>query len=281
MLKSIAYIGYGFVGKSCHKVFEHNAEAIIVDPKYSDIIIEDLSNLLPDLVFVSLNAPTLSDGRVDASIIYDVLQQLADIKYKEYVILKSTLPPLIVEDLARLYFDTGKLRLIYSPEFLSEEQWEEDSRNPKQIILAGNYKDCNDIRDIYKRHSHVGPFTRFTVTDFKTAALAKYAINSFLATKVVFMNQLYQLYGDIYGGHGQPENWKEFCSILENDTRLGFTHMKVPGPDGKFGYGGSCFLKDMSAIIGFDTNDRMTLIKEATEANTQIRLTGDLTYEKK
>ena len=87
---------------------------------------------------------------------------------------------------------------------------------------------------------------------------------------------MYQLYNDIHGGAGHPENWKEFCELMENDTRIGFSHMRVPGPDGNFGYGGSCFPKDMAAMIGFDINERMSLVREAAESNTQIRLAGAL-----
>lgn len=277
-MPNIAYIGYGFVGKACHKAFEHNAVAIIIDPKYTDNTIDELRNFPVDIAFVSINAPTLDDGSVDASVIYTVFRQLVDIHYTGLVVLKSTLPPAIIADLSREFFDTSDLRLIYSPEFLREANWEEDALNPKQIILAGNFHDCRELEKLYKNHSHVHG-TQFTIVDFRVASLAKYAINCFLATKLTFMNQLYQLYGDTYGSTLLREDWVEFCSLLQNDGRLGYSHMDVPGPDGKFGYGGSCFPKDMKAMVAFDKNSRMTLVKEAELSNTQIRLTDGKTSQ--
>lgn len=282
MLKNIAFIGYGFVGKACHKAFEHNTEAIIIDPKYSTTTISDLQISNPPLVFVSINAPTLEDRSVDASVIYNIFQQLADIEYAGIVILKSTLPPGIVDD---LYIKFGKdltmnkegpLRYIYSPEFLRERNWEKDAINPSQMIIAGSFSDCKILELIYRNHSQVQCSNLiFNPVDYRAAALAKYAINSFLANKVVFMNQLHQLYNDIYDRDISELDWLEFVDLLNSDPRLGCSHVDVPGPDGQFGYGGTCFPKDVKAMIGFDTENRLSVLRETELANTKIRLTGD------
>jgi UDPglucose 6-dehydrogenase len=283
MLKTTAFIGYGFVGKACHKAFEHNTEPIIIDPKYSETTIADLPNFDCKLTFVSILAPTLDDGSVDASVIYDIFQQLADIKYAGLVVLKSTLPPDIVDDLyVKFGSDSvvkkeGPLRYIYSPEFIREATWEKDAIDPKFIILAGNFHDCEELKDLYKKHSGIPTYCRFHIVDYKEASLAKYAINSFLATKVAFMNQIYQLHVDMYGMKQQihQETWKEFTDILSSDMRIGQSHLLVPGPDGQFGYGGTCFPKDVKAFIGYDKNNRLSILREVEEANTIIRLTGD------
>jgi len=280
ILKSIAIIGYGFVGKACHKAFEHNTEAIIIDPKYSDLTIDQLAIFRPRLTFVAINAPTLDDRSVDASVIYDVFQQLADIKYDGLVVLKSTLPSDIVDD---LYVKFGKdgtmsksgfLRYIYSPEFLRETHWEEDAVSPYQIIMAGNFHDCKELENYYRNNSHV-KHARFHLCDYKEAALAKYTLNAYFASKVVFMNQIYQLHKDAYGSENiHPESWKAFTDMLTSDLRFGATHHGVPGPDGQFGYGGSCFPKDVKALIGYDKNERLSVLREVELANTKIRLTG-------
>jgi UDPglucose 6-dehydrogenase len=280
MLDSVAYIGYGFVGKACHRVFQHNTRPIIIDPKYSDTTIKDLEIRQPRLTFVCINAPTLEDRTVDASVIYTVFQQLADIKYDGLVVLKSTLPPDIVHDLyekfgkGRAPKKEGALRYIYSPEFLREQHWEKDALNPAHIIVAGDYFDCIQLEELYKNHSHIR-YVRFRLVDYKTAALIKYSINAYLASKVVFMNQLHQLYLDAYGVESmQPESWKEFTDILADDSRIGLSHMDVPGADGQYGYGGGCFPKDVKALIGYDKKERLSILREAELSNTKIRLTG-------
>lgn len=284
MLNSIAIIGYGFVGKACHKAFEHNTEAIIIDPKVeNDYNIEQLRIFKPSLTFVALPAPTLEDGSVDASIIYTVFHQLADIGYDGLVVLKSTLPPGIVDDLyikfgrSKVEGKSGFLRYIYSPEFLRESDWETDALNPSQIIMAGDFFDCKELEEIYRNHSHI-KYTKFHLCHHKEAALAKYAINTFLASKVVFMNQLYALYSDMYGKTPiHPESWKEFTDMLTTDSRFGISHVTVPGNGNIFGYGGTCFPKDVKAMIGFDTNERMSVLREVELANTKIRLQGNKT----
>ena len=282
MLKNTAFIGYGFVGKSCHKAFEHNTEAIIIDPKYSTTTVADLAISQPKLTFVSVFAPTLADGSVDASIIYSIFQQLTDIQYKGLVVLKSTLPPSIVDDLYVKFGNDpimnkpGPLRYIYSPEFIREATWEKDAVSQSFIILAGYFHDCEELKTLYRNHSSVAPYCRFFLVDYKEASLAKYTINSFLSTKLTFMNQIYQVYLDMYNTTTtQPESWKAFTEMLSADLRIGSSHMQVPGSDGQFGYGGSCFPKDVKAFLGADTKNRLSVLTEVELANTRIRLTGD------
>ena len=275
----IGIIGYGFVGKAMHKTFEHNSEAFIVDPKYYNLTIQDYAASKPEVIFICLPAPTRDDGSVDASLMTDAMWQLSGIKYEGIVVVKSTLPPDTVQTLYSTFTHDNQLsfnllRYIYSPEFLRETSWEKDAISPDRIILAGDYFDCKKVEVWYKNHSHVPRHAKFIFADYKEAALIKYAANSFLATKVVFMNQLHQLYTDMYGQPPHPTDWDSFTDMLCADLRIGNSHMQVPGPDGKYGYGGTCFPKDVKAMNGFDKHNRLTLLKEAEEANTQLRLTG-------
>lgn len=281
MLKHTAFVGYGTVGKACHKAFEHNTSPLIIDPKYSSMTIRDIPNFECELAFVSVPAPTLSDNSVDAWAIHDIFQQFVDINYSGLLVLKSTLPPAIVYDIyvrfghdPKIEKSTG-LRYVYSPEFIREKHWEYDAVNASFIIMAGHSDDCKALVDMYKRHSAIPSYCSFKITDYKSAALAKYAINSYLATKVVFMNQMYQLHVDIFGHESLPDDrWTEFISLISADVRIGPSHMQVPGSDDQFGYGGSCFPKDIKALIGFDKSHRLSVIREVSEANTAIRLTG-------
>ena len=96
----------------------------------------------------------------------------------------------------------------------------------------------------------------------KTAAYAKYAINSFLATKVVFFNQLQDMFGE--------DGFNELTKIISMDQRIGESHMMVPGPDGKYGFGGMCFPKDTSAFVK-SGRGKLTLLERVREINKEIR----------
>jgi UDPglucose 6-dehydrogenase len=83
----------------------------------------------------------------------------------------------------------------------------------------------------------------FIVVPIKTAALYKYMMNSYLATKVTFMNDFKNL------ADAEGVDIKDLKYLAGHDDRIGYTHMDVPGPDGQYGWGGGCFPKDIAAII--------------------------------
>lgn len=284
MSLSIAIIGYGVVGRACHKAFEYNADAVIVDPLHSRSTMRDVAAVEPALVFVAVNAPTLENGDVDASNVYTVFQQLTDIGCTVPVVLKTTLPPSIIDDLYNIFAldlrfnKDGPLRFIYSPEFLREAEWAQDALYQPSMLLAGDYSDCQEVKRIYDRHSHA-TINQYRFVDYKEAAFIKYAINSFLALKVVFFNQLQQVYEDTYDSDSRLI-WSEVVTSIKADPRMGISHMDVPGDDGKYGYGGSCFPKDVKAFLKEDKMDRLTLLKEAELVNTKIRMVGKLDHDK-
>ena len=285
MLRGIGIIGYGFVGKACHSAFKHNTTAIIVDPLYpGSSTIDNLIAEDPPVIFVCLPAPTLDSGDIDLSIIEDVLCRLVKGKYRGIVILKSTIPPYAIEYITSTYSlysnqfkpDNDFLHLVYSPEFLRELTWEHDALNPDMIILSGSLDDCRTVELMYRNHSHIKSDVIYYKVGYDEASLIKYAINSFLALKVSFFNQLYQYYKDVHddGKDPHPELWSDFIRILATDKRIGNTHMSVPGNDGKLGYGGSCFPKDVKALLKSDVFGHLSILKEAELYNTKIRLTS-------
>jgi UDPglucose 6-dehydrogenase len=271
LLKIIAYIGYGFVGRACHKAFEDNSDAIIIDPKYPAHSYSDIYDLKPPITFVAVPAPTRDDGSVDASAIYAVFEQLKAIDYRGIIVVKSTIPPAIARDLFVQFMD---LEYVYSPEFLRESHWEGDAIQPKMIILAGGAQNCLKVQEYYKKHSSVWDVVRYAFTSYEDAALVKYTLNSYLAAKVVFMNQLKALYFDEVS-NADAESWEKFTHMLTADSRFGNSHYRVPGPDGKFGFGGTCFPKDVKAMLGFNKNGHLTVLKEASIVNTKLRLASD------
>ena len=101
-----------------------------------------------------------------------------------------------------------------------------------------------------------------------TASMVKYCINSFLATKVTFMNEMYDVLKAAKG-----TDWPTFTKIITNDPRIGNTHMKVPGNDGQRGYAGSCFPKDTNALAWFA---REILNTPFTQLETSIKINDTL-----
>jgi nucleotide sugar dehydrogenase len=261
MLKAIGYIGYGYVGKACEYLFKDNSESVIVDPKYSTKTIKELVLIDPDMIFVAINAPTMQDGSVDTSLIESIFDELKSLGYNNPVVLKSTIPPLQCDALKH-----KGLRYVYSPEFLTENNWKHDIVNPDSIIFAGTKPDCLAVELMYRFNSSMVNSTKAIYMDYKSAALAKYAMNSFLAMKVVFMNQLHELSLDL------GIDYNDIAYPMSRDTRVGNSHMNVPGIDGKYGFGGHCLPKDIMAMQTFDKNGRMSLVQETVESNICLRL---------
>jgi UDPglucose 6-dehydrogenase len=101
------------------------------------------------------------------------------------------------------------------------------------------------------------------------ASLAKYVINCFLATKVVFMNEIQQL------ATAAGLDYNRIAGMITHDPRIGCSHMKVPGPDGGFGFGGACFPKDTAALLKYaeDLSINLNTLDSAVKKNTLLRLT--------
>ena len=135
------------------------------------------------------------------------------------------------------------------------------------LVLGGRNEDTDAVEKLYNDHSVCNPSPTYK-TDLVTASMVKYCINSFLATKVTFMNEMYDILRSAKGC-----DWNTFVKIISNDTRLGKSHMKVPGNDGQRGYAGSCFPKDTNALAWFA---REILNKPFTQLETSIKINDDL-----
>ena len=260
----LGIIGHGFVGSAINQGFTKDCKKFIVDPKYfHDNNIAGLISFEPDLTFISVPTPASSSGEANTEILFDVCRQLN--RYKDHlVVIKSTVIPNKLEQLVEECID---LRIVYNPEFLTEKNYVNDFKNPKMHIFGGDKKDTEKVEEVYKNHAVCGPCPVFH-TDIKTASLVKYSINSFLATKVTFFNELY----DVYKSNG-GEDFVEFTKILSTDPRIGTSHMEVPGNDGQRGYSGSCFPKDTNALTYFA---REILNKPLTQLETSIKINDDL-----
>jgi len=134
-------------------------------------------------------------------------------------------------------------------------------------VFGGINADTDAVEKLYLEHSDCKECPVYK-TDMVTASMVKYCINSFLATKVTFMNEMYDVLKAAKG-----TDWPTFTKIIENDPRIGNTHMKVPGNDGQRGYAGSCFPKDTNALAWFA---REILNTPFTQLETSIKINDSL-----
>jgi len=260
----LGIIGKGFVGSAVSNGFNKNVEQFIVDPKHNDNCIADLVEFNPSVTFICVPTPIADDGSCDTTIAKEVLSELNKLRYKGVCVIKSTIIPDYLHEFKR-EFD---LKIVYNPEFLTEANADEDFKNPPFQVFGGKWRDCEVVEKSYLRHSSVRIVPTFKV-DLTTASLLKYTINSWLATKVIFFNELWK----VHQSGSSAVSWEQFTDMLTRDSRMGDSHMKVPGPDGEFGFGGHCFPKDTEAFLNYaqSKNVKMSVLKKATETNKKLR----------
>jgi len=262
----LGVIGAGFVGGSVINGFDTaTVEQYVVDPKiYENNSIDELvSKFNPPICFICVPTPQGELGDVDVSIARQVLSDLYDRNYKGIVVIKSTITP---QHLIKMKKDFG-LKLVYNPEFLTEANAHQDFVNPDMQVLGGSWKYCEVVEKAYVRHSKVKIVPTYKV-DLITASLIKYSINSWLATKVTFMNELHELHAN----SGSNSSWEQFTDILKTDRRMGQSHWRVPGPDGKFGFGGHCFPKDTKALLHYAKKQKtdLKILQKAVHQNDTV-----------
>jgi UDPglucose 6-dehydrogenase len=264
-MKKLGIVGHGFVGSAINQGFTKNVKKYIVDPnKYSGNTIKKLIEFRPDAVFVSVPTPQLESGECNTDILDSVLQELNTGK-NLLVIIKSTVPAYKLQAIREQCIN---LKIVYNPEFLTEKNYIEDFRRPPMHVFGGDRSDTERVEALYREHSVCQPCPVFH-TDLVTASMVKYCINSFLATKVTFMNEMY----DVLKNAGGTE-WSEFAKIISTDPRLGTSHMRVPGNDGVRGYAGSCFPKDTAALAYYAReilNVPFTQLETSIEINERLR----------
>jgi nucleotide sugar dehydrogenase len=251
-------VGHGFVGKAVDYGFTHpKVEKTIIDPKYGTSV--DSININDyDATFVCVPTPMGEDGSIGFAILDSVMQTLNNANRARHkpIIIKSTVTPAIIEK----YSGAG---IVYNPEFLREKTAIEDFVNPEFHVFGGSYFDTKIVEQLYSDYSMCRRCESYHM-GVKEASLVKYAINSFLATKVTFFNQLYDV------AVSENINFNSVINAVSADSRIGSSHMRVPGFDNKRGFGGSCFPKDTSALVAF--TNKMTLLERAIDINNHYRV---------
>lgn len=262
MKKKVGIIGNGFVGESMAFAFSPTSEVRIydIDPLKSTHDLEDIYEC--DFVFVCVPTPMDFSGKQDLKYIESVFSEA---KPGPIYIIKSTVLPGTTQLMGDKYPD---LSIMFSPEFLTERTAKLDMLTQARIIFGGDSHLTQKAEELFaerfmNRH--------FIHTDSKTAEFIKYMNNTFFASKVAVMNEFHRLANHL------GVNWDDALYGFAADSRIGDSHLHVPGPDGKLGFGGTCFPKDINALIHLAKEEglNMNVLEAAWKTNLEVRPEAD------
>jgi UDP-glucuronate decarboxylase len=230
----IGIIGNGFVGKATQLFKSTNIDIIVYDIIPELCIPTNISFdylLSSDLIFICLPTPMNPDGSCHTKIIEDTIIKLHNLNYYN-IIIRSTVP---------INF-CSKFNVIYMPEFLTELNWNQDFINSKYWLISSS--NINNtlillINTAYNNNCIKSNIIHFL--DSNTLELIKLVSNVYLANKVGFFNEIYNICIKF------NINYNNIINILKLDSRIGSTHLNVPN-NNQFGYGGTCFPKDTNSL---------------------------------
>jgi len=264
----IGIVGQGYVGTAVKEVFSKHYDVDTYDldkDKCSVDYLEDLVELT-NIIFVCVPTPMKKDGSCDTSIVEAVVKDINDMVVSRnvsgrIVAIKSTIPTGTTN---RLNKECHNISVIFNPEFLTEANFIEDFRNQSRIIIGGERPATTKLRQVY---SLLFPDATIVKTGSKTAEMVKYMTNTFLATKVSFANEMKLICDELKIDYDKVVEYSTY------DERLGKSHWAVPGPDGKKGFGGSCFPKDINALISLSKDMRLYLhtLQGVWKTNLKVR----------
>ena len=267
--KNIGIIGKGFVGNAVAHGFSSGTgyEAnIFIHDKNPDLSQHSLEEVVDnsEFIFISVPTPSNKDGSINLDIVDNVLNAInkCDSENNPIILLRSTIVPGTSRKIQEKY---KNLKLVFNPEFLTERSAIFDFLSQTRYVLGGRIEDTNKVADLYR--NRFGRSITIIETNFESAELIKYVSNCFFATKVAFMNEMKLISDKV------DADWETVVEGFVRDGRVGHSHINVPGPDGKFGFGGSCFPKDIQAMIKFFEQHNLSanVLKGAWETNLTVR----------
>lgn len=259
-LGTVGVVGHGYVGHAVEVFFhQHWNPKIQGYDKLFNVLINDKAkaelNTLDEVVagseaiFVCVPTPMNKDGSCHTGIVESVLVDIVTSAQKQersletfVVVMKSTVPPGFTDRMKKHH---PGLRLIFSPEFLTEKNSIDDFESCNRIIMGGDEADGKVLFKYYEARIYerlMEKRTLYAICTPKTAEMVKLFANGILMTKVLFANEIYKLCEKL------DIDFEEVRVIACLDDRIGVSHTSVPGHDGKLGAGGSCFPKDINSL---------------------------------
>lgn len=274
-MEKIGVIGQGFVGTAVKEGMKnyYDVRTFDINGNCNEPSLDKLISQVNE-TFLCVPTPMKKSGECDLSIVRECLQNISDIvefyqKENFIVILKSTIPPGTTEQLNKEF---KFLHIAFNPEFLTEANAVEDYKNQNRIIIGADRPYSSRVKQIFAK---VFPKVPIIKTSSTIAETIKYVTNTFLAMKVSYANEIYQLCEKL------GIDYDKVIEYARYDERLGNSHWSVPGPDGDFGFGGHCFPKDIAAlsyVAGQLGVDRTMLVATMTK-NVLVRTDLDWTRQ--
>jgi len=237
----IGVVGNGFVGgatalfaNNLVQVFIYDKDLEKCDPSYTTV--DSLVDC--DFVFICVPTPMREDGSCHTQIVESCVYELnmAGIK-DENIVVRSTVPVGLCKSLG----------VNFMPEFLTEANWEKDFKNNNAWIFGASNDEPTtkskfvELISLSKTEGKIKHDDIFFCSS-EEAELAKLTRNCFLATKISFFNEMYEFC------EKKALDFDTVASLVALDNRIGESHTRVPGPDGKKGFGGTCFPKDVDSL---------------------------------
>ena len=243
---TVGFVGCGFIGGALKQWLEtHNpgVKIRVSDPPkgWTDSLVD------ADVIFISIHIPTEASGEQDLTLLKQIIAELPDVP----IFIRTTILPGTSAKLAR---ETGK-SIYFMPEFLTERTAYADFCAQPMVFTA----ETELLQKIFTGK-------KFIEMSSYEAEVTKYAHNVFGALKVTYFNGVYDFC---------KKTGADYNKVLHGILLSGYindVHTAVPGPDGKFGYGGKCFPKDVNALtkmtVGFPLN---ALLAPLQSLNAQFR----------
>jgi nucleotide sugar dehydrogenase len=260
----IGVIGNGFVGSAVSNGFK-NHDVKVFD-KNTEISSHSINEVVAqDFVFVCVPTPmkNIMGDDCNLSIIESCFKEVEQIGSNAIFIIKSTVP---IGTTARLQKAHPTLNIVHSPEFLTAKFAKEDFLNADRHIVGYVKKKRigEKAANLFKKAFPNIPCLMMKSDESESV---KYIANCFFATKVSFFNEIFLLIDKL------GLNWNSIINGVMGDRRIGDSHFQVPGHDGDKGFGGTCFPKDINALIKtFEKNGlNPKLLKSAWSINLDVR----------
>lgn len=244
----IGIVGFGHVGNSIYALFP---DAVIFDTDKNIGKKEDINNC--DIAYICVPTPTNKDG-CDTSIVENVISWCE----AKLLVIRSTVKVGFTDEMREKY----KKRIVFQPEYFGETK-NHPFKNEKMIpwvTLGGEEKDLKILKDLYEKMGF-----KVNLCLSKEAEFAKYLCNTFLAMKVTFANEMYEIAEKL------GVNYDVSKSLMLEDPRIGKTHLDVY-KDNR-GFSGSCFPKDTKALLiqSKKVHAENDLLKATIKVNKKMR----------